>query len=86
MKNGLVQFASIHVRVKGSNKVFHFCCRSLVFRIVQNMQLWTLYYLLQNIIMIILKPLFQEDNTVSTELISLAALKYLQIIQINNAM
>ena len=36
--------------------------------------------------MIILKPLFQEDNTVSTELISIAALKYLQIIQINNAM
>ena len=28
--------------------------------------------------------LFQEGNTISTKLISFAALKYLQIIQINN--
>ena len=31
------------------------------------------------IIIIIIKTLFQEGNTISTELISLAALKYLQI-------
>ena len=32
-----------------------------------------------NIIIIIIKSLFHEGNTISTELISLAALKYLQI-------
>ena len=31
------------------------------------------------IIIIIIKTLFQEGNTISTELISLAALKYLQV-------
>ena len=42
------------------------------------------------LIIIIIKSLFQEGNTISTELISLVALKYLQIIvqivQINNDM
>ena len=41
--------------------------------------------LIMIIIIIIINTLFQESNTISTELIPLTALKYLQIIQINNS-
>ena len=41
-------------------------------------------YKISTFLSIIIKTLFQEGNTISTKLISLAALQYLQIIHVMN--